>query len=775
LEEQTFKIADDLDPARVQALNDVHMLQTARCLVADDLARLAAMLSQTILWTIASSQNYGGAAWIATQGIRGPMSELQGVTVTGTSLPDFHPESNVRSVAVVDIVLMSQPKGIYVDTTGSALGLGKDNLAEVKVPVFQRGLKWNDERVQQFHNSLIQGWPIGVLVLATESSRLINNKTGQRRFKLNLIDGQQRTWALAKLVGDFWTEPWYAFINPKWDNGGTPTGSIVNAGLALKDLSDALGIAQTEVESAIFAIANRDGENGFDDYPTFLKNLTTELGVKATTKQSARKSAKNLAEALVQQFEDLRSIEVPVMVLDEALKSQLPSIFRRLNQGVPLKGYDLLAATWEQARLLAPTASLADKKFLNDVRDVAETRIAGTYADPSSGYVYEPNLEQLELSDLSLFDLLYYMSRNIAPGPTFNINSDVLAFQVAAMIFNGNINKVDDALRKSFPQGADGLPDIVAVPKLFAEAGKNVTSALEPMMDVTSKTVTLRGRVGLSQAVVYTSAFLTLHNRVVPSGAHRLSLVRRGGSADDRLVRPGVSLTAMARASAIKKALPAWFVHDSLTSVFAGSRAYEAANNRIWKSAGRGARRLTPANTMLELPPLGDLLGAFDHLWEVEVGVEKTPQRRRVSDGGSVLLRAAFSHLPVHDTVIDHMIPMGLGKSAATAAGEIYPLNHVANLMPLDELINNGRKDDDWDVYRPRLMGPQQEQVRAALLVPWSTATAGCLSSRDAFVALLSTRYRLLVGRALQNLHVDEWTSASKSDQKALLKKIAVV
>jgi hypothetical protein len=695
--------------------------------------------------------------------------------MSGNFQPDYQPESRMQSVAVEALVEMARPRATFVDVTGQVLGLGRGDLAEVKLPVFQRGLKWNDDRLEQFHNSLIQGWPVGMLVLATESSRTINKKTGQRGFKLSLIDGQQRTWAFSRLMGEFWTQPWFVFSSPKWDaTQSTPAGSIADAGLALSALAKALDATEKQIYDGTLAISLSGGAKAFDDYSEFLTKLIRELGLKPTTKAAARTAARKLVAAITQQFRDLKELKVPVVVLDESLKAHQPSIFRRLNQGVPLNGYDLLAATWEQDRLLTSSTSIADRKFLAEVLDVAETRIAATYADVTSGFVYEPNIDPLSTEDLSLFDLLYYLGRSIAAGPTFNINSDVLAFQVAALVFNGSINKVDDNLRRIFPHGADSSPDITLAPKLFREAGKNVELALKPLMDVTSKGVTLRGRIGLTPSAVYIATFLAHHNKVTKASGQRLALERRTASAADKAVSPGRIMTSNQRVSRLKATLPAWYVHDALTSVFAGSRAYEEVNNRVWAPPARGQRRLTPSNRMLDFPELADMLAAFDALWRGETDVLKTPQRRRISDGGSVLFRAAFAHLKVHDTVIDHVIPLAAGRAAADLLSANLPLNHVGNLMPLDETVNGNRKDEEWPIYKLRLTPAAQKAVKAALLVPWNSASTSTLVDWDTFIAFLSKRYRRMVGQALVNLQHETWLGLDAADKKVELAKLAI-
>ena len=678
---------------------------------------------------------------------------------------DFKPESRVIHVAVADLVAMRDASVDFVDSSG-AFGLGAGDLLNLRVPVFQRGLKWNDERVTEFHASLIQGWPVGVLVIAIQEVRLLSRKTGQRRISLSLIDGQQRTWALRRMADDFWAEPWYKFASPKWEALGPKSGPIVDAGTALTNLAEALGCAETDLQTAIREIAKDHGRDAFGDYVDFLQEALIKLTLdpKLSAGKRPRTAARDLAAALVKQHDELLAVRLPILLLGEALEPQLPTIFRRLNEGVPLKGYDLLAAIWERKRLHFASATAAQKRFLQDVRSVADGRIADTYPDDDSGYALDPNLEPLALDDLSLFDLMYYMSKKVN-GPTFSLRSDVLAFQVSALVFSGSISKVDLTLSEVYPTEPGGSPDISVAPKLFFEAARNVVAALKPMMDVTSSGIGLRGRVGLTAAVVYLSGFLTHHNRIVQASGTHLTVRRRGASAEDRMLVPGEFLTASQRAQRLKDALPAWHVHDSLTSIFSGSRAYEAANGRVWKeyarASGKGKRSLVlqPSNEMLTFPTLLASLAAFRRLWESETNVDKTPQRRRASDGAAVLLRAAFSHLKVHDTVIDHVIPLSRGRAAAAKSLDAFPLNHVANLMPLSGPINNSRKDDDWSDFSKRLTTAERKEAKASLLIRFSEASSSCLATRASFVDFLRNRYRALVTQALLNLGLPEWAS----------------
>lgn len=678
--------------------------------------------------------------------------------------PDFVPEAVLKTISAVALVEMRNKAVDYIDSLG-IIGQPSSDFIDLKLPAFQRGLKWNDDRVTEFHSSLIQGWPIGVVVLAIQGSRIVDQKTGQRKYTLSLIDGQQRSWALSRLIGEFWSKPWFAFSNPKWARLGPPSGPIQDVEMAVQELAALTNRPVADLEAMIGKISQQKGLVAFEDYQDFLDALEARGIPKASLGKPARKPAGQLCAGLQAQFAALRDVAVPTLILSEAVHEQLPNIFRRLNEGVPLKGYDLLAAMWESETLKRGKVTQAQAKFLRDVLDVAQTRIRDTYAKfDSGGYVADPNLDDLSIEDLSLFDLLYFLGKSLEGKPTFSstTNFDVLAFQAAALAFKGGINSVDDSLRKVFPSDkSSGGPDISRFPQLFRAAADSLVDAMKPMMDVNSSTFALRGRLGLTPAAVYVATLLTHHTRVVPVG-HQVEVRTRGTSADDRIVRSGTSLPASTRLSIIKRHLPAWFVHDALTSTFAGNRAYEAASQRVWADV----RNYAVSNTMLAPPALGSLLEAFSDLWESECAVDSTPQRRRLSDAGAVFFRACYSHLHVNSIEIDHVMPLSKGRAASAAAKTPFPLNHVANMMPVDSAVNSARSDRTWDVYAPLLTVHERKTIEAALLLRPKDCSENVLATQNTYSTFLRARFRLMASRALDNLDLEEWENLDQRGRK---------
>ena len=696
--------------------------------------------------------------------------------------PSYSSDSKIISVSAEFLVRMRDAGRDFVDQKG-LMGLGTGDLIDLKLPRFQRGLKWNDDRLADFHDSLVQGWPIGVLVMAVVESQVLNEETGQRRITLSLIDGQQRSWALSRLICEFWSTPWITFRNEADFPDAEATGPIVGASRAMLDLGVAIDVDPSLLEMAVREVTKRHGRDVLSLYTDFLDELVAVLGdfeegfslsQEVVQSRQVGIATNSLCQNLLQQEEALRQVEIPVLLLGESLQPQLPTIFRRLNEGVPLKGYDLLAALWE-SDLLTPSGRLSKplKDTLQSILAVAGERIPSSY-ESDAGYEMDANAEAMSIEELSLFDLLYFLGSHMLDnrqsfrdknGPV--LNGQVLAFQVSALVFRGSIGGVDQRLREVFPRTTAGLPDTSKVIQLFGEAASTLDSALKPMMDVTISTVQLKGRIGLTAAVVYLAVILTHHNIVREDGA-RLRLERRGTSAEDRSVRAGLTMSSSERRQQLKKNLPGWFVLDALTSHFAGSRGYEHAAGRVWKDF-RGTKPnkylLRPANAMLKPAPLEDLLSAFGDLWRMETDVEKTPQRRRISDQGAILFRAAYLNAHVHDVAIDHIMPLKTGQSASKSLGEPLTLNHVANLMPLPESVNSSRNDIPWDTHFGTMKEAERRAVAEMLIVEPAACAESNLESRDSFISFLRARYKLLVDRALKNLEIEDWLALSEDER----------
>jgi len=224
----------------------------------------------------------------------------------GTAQPDYSPESKVILLPASVLVDMKEGGSDYVDQKG-LLGLGTGDLIDLKLPRFQRGLKWNDEKLSNFHDSVVQGWPIGVLVIVVQESWIINDETGQRRFTLSLIDGQQRAWALTKLLREFWTAPWIEFQSEKWLSAEPAAGAIVDADAALNGLSLLLTTHRQDLEEAVIRVCRSQGREAFELHTDFLAALDQEMtslfpdtwaGAPNLQDKAVQKGANDLCRAL---------------------------------------------------------------------------------------------------------------------------------------------------------------------------------------------------------------------------------------------------------------------------------------------------------------------------------------------------------------------------------------------------------------------------------------------------------------------------------------------
>src|SRR5450631_1191388 len=200
-----------------------------------------------------------------------------GNPVSQSAQPDFLSECKVIELPAHALVEMYSKQTDFADSS-NYLGLGSNDLFDLKIPPFQRGLKWDAERLKDFHDSLIQGWPVGTMAIAIEGSRAINKASTQRKYSLSLIDGQQRSWALTSIIEGFWSNPWFSFENPKWELLQPPKGPIVDAKEAVAELASMLSEAATTIEETVRDLSIENGKSIFDDHMDFLEALTKATG-----------------------------------------------------------------------------------------------------------------------------------------------------------------------------------------------------------------------------------------------------------------------------------------------------------------------------------------------------------------------------------------------------------------------------------------------------------------------------------------------------------------
>ena len=197
---------------------------------------------------------------------------------------------------------------------------------EVRIPVFQRGIKWDAKNVVELFDSIYRGYPIGSLLLRAAPAQAAQVRIGplvipgeELERALWVVDGQQRLTSLAVGLGrddEFprvpsTSDPFAVYFDPTDETFCSPRtdGQISSSWIPLPRLLDASGLSEW-----VFTAWS----HGHD---ATLRAVVFEAGKR------------------------LREYQVPFYVVETADEAEVRRIFDRVNtSGVRLSGVDVFDA-----------------------------------------------------------------------------------------------------------------------------------------------------------------------------------------------------------------------------------------------------------------------------------------------------------------------------------------------------------------------------------------------------------------------------------------------
>lgn len=653
--------------------------------------------------------------------------------------------------------------GVEISCPVSELGLEGLDQVSFSLPVYQRGLVWTDKHGRKFQQSLALGWPIGEIVLAEREASPLPNKSGQLR-RYDLIDGQQRTHWLNRTRDRFFADALYSLETP-----GTASALATLAGeLGLNGASDVQEAYRLWTSESAF-LPSRD----LEDLNKFLHFLTGRHSVSPPafgTDEEARVQGAIIAlnGEVKAQFASLKDLKIPTLVIRQSLNENLHEIFQELNSGTKLSDLDLLAAEW--STILAPiaastTLSSSDR---DEVVQYAKNRIADSYEDDD--YTYNPDLSELQASELSLFDTLYGLgklahARYPVTFASMSESCDRLALFVAAILFTGGVSSRKQLAGQYPDEPSSASRDVSNFPQQFLLACKEIDSAFNPLNAVRAGKK-LKGRLGLVQAAAYIAAYITNVYWVAPATTSRMESRARNQTAVERTGPDGTSWSVAKRIDGFKGALIGWFLRDVLKEEFQGSDAYANAAARVWSVFDRDNATFTPNPAMLGHAAADELSSLLQDQFDQDFDVAATPKQRRYSESACAILRVAYSKAPPHinDEEIDHVIPFDLRRNRNFPVA----INHPANLMPLKKRINGKRGDRTLDVFvndASVAVGDKSEATER-LLIDVASCGPTVLANRDAYRDFLEDRYRKLCAFALEATGIEDFANSALAQQE---------
>lgn len=208
-------------------------------------------------------------------------------------------------------------------------------LKKLKLPKFQRGLVWTEQKKLDLIATLHKGFPFGSL--------LIYSKNEDSR---QLLDGQQRLSTVMDYENNkikYWRDLNREYYNKK-----------------LKEINLLLGTKQNIESKKFEEILEESYElaDWTDDFDDMDKQKKKEIRAEII---ECRDTVKN--------YLDLDTLQIPLIRFTGEQKD-LPEVFENLNKGgTPLNKYEILNAAWSEDVLTLPNDDQNSQKILENVKE----------------------------------------------------------------------------------------------------------------------------------------------------------------------------------------------------------------------------------------------------------------------------------------------------------------------------------------------------------------------------------------------------------------------
>jgi len=683
------------------------------------------------------------------------------------------------------------------------LGLKNSDFVKFEIPAYQRGLVWKQKKVKEFINSLSKGWPIGAIVLTRIESNNETQFNNKRVTTWQVIDGQQRLASISQIRKNFWNEPWYNLDEEE----------LVEP---IKRLSEIYSITPQDVKACIELMTQGDLTNPFnirvlEDNWWFLNkfNMAGSYDIQIDQQSDEGKIAENasliIRKNLYAQFSEFDEIKIAVIAITPENSSPLEArnissqIFERLNSGIKLDRYDILAATWSR-RLVAwkeysiSNTNLTNTTSLNKATKnwmflQMKTRIQNTYEENSEELQIDPSIEELSEEEVSFYDYLYALSRltrvhvnsenrgtfNVAERPAFPDQKfkSKIAFDVAALLFAGGLGvKSDENLPQLFPtqlrRRIDEEYSIQSFSEFYLNAVQEIGTHLSKYMNQIARG-NRKTTLGAIQASVYIASYLnTVHDLEISNDGKWL--IQKRSNSRNRTSDGIENFSSQQRLSRVRKNLPAWWIYHTISDTFQGSNAYINASSSVWKeieistSENRVIRK-QENDFLLWAPKLQDLLESLKTLFLKEARVDKAPTSRSPSQASIALFFVIFNRDDMSSYDMDHVVAWRGQEARTNRLEKPIALNHVANWLPLDPTLNRSRQNIPWAQFIMSVANNVKDKIQKELFISVEKLDSELNGDVKKFQQYLLIRWVGMIDLLFKNISLSEYVDL-KLDQK---------
>ena len=261
----------------------------------------------------------------------------------------------------------------------------KDN-KRIVVPMFQRGLRWNEDQKKTFIDSLEKGYPVGTMLFYEQV-----DTTGKTYI---LVDGLQRSNCIRGYINN---PSEYLTVSSISDDYCQRILDVIGKS---KIDSDFINIRKIVLD---FIKEQKTYKN--IQYFGVALGIVKHFGCSYDYIEPLIKVFEEFFQSLQDRYDSIASTVIPVIVYTGDPKN-LPDIFDRINsKGTPLDQYEVFAASWP-----------VDRKFKTENDEIIEHIINKYESFREDGYIIHGYSKEAIRNDhmVNAFEYLFGLSKYLA-------------------------------------------------------------------------------------------------------------------------------------------------------------------------------------------------------------------------------------------------------------------------------------------------------------------------------------------------------------------------
>lgn len=308
-----------------------------------------------------------------------------------------------------------------LDELSSALQNSHKDNKRIVVPMFQRGLRWNDDQKKTFIDSLEKGYPVGTMLFYEQV-----DSSGKTYI---LVDGLQRSNCIRGYINN---PSEYLTVSSISDDYCQRILEVIGK---KKEDSDFINIRKIVLDF----IKTQKTYKNIQYYGAAL-GIAEHFDCGHDYIGSLIKVFEEFFQDLQDRYDTIANTVIPVIVYTGDPKN-LPDIFDRINsKGTPLDQYEVFAASWP-----------VDKKFKIENGEIIEHVVSKYESFKKDGYIIHGYSKEAIRNDhmVNAFEYLFGLSKYLANKYSplgFHLNKQVdevnpLAFELINACLNDS-NKI---------------------------------------------------------------------------------------------------------------------------------------------------------------------------------------------------------------------------------------------------------------------------------------------------------------------------------------------